>query len=218
MLKSSEDVHNSGKALLFSYPFWMYVSPEFPQDKVMEFKMGDIIMRIYSPFRSGEANSLPIPTIKINNIPYAKWLQPDGTPFERESVVAVPAMQAEADGSRKLHVIDKPDGYNLLPLVKPMDSLRLDIFGKIENGKDHEINNKLIELIRYRSKQWWIGQTLKGIVGFNTGIGFEIDKYGKPVGPPVHRLDVSGEFIGDEKPIDFNIWNEVINDFILLRY
>lgn len=214
MIKSSEDVHESGKAHLFSYPFWMYVSPDFPQDKVIEFRMADIIMRIYPPFRSGDANSLPIPSIKIKNIPFAKWFQPDGKPFERESVVLVPAMQAKADGSHDLHLIDKPDDYSLLPLVKPMDSLRLDIFGKIENGKDHEINNRFIELIRYRSKQWWIGQTLKGIVGFNTGIGFKIDKEGKPVGPPEHRVDVSGEFIGDEKPIDFNIWSKVVNDLI----
>lgn len=214
MLKPTQTTHNGGKAHLFSYPFWMYVSPEFPQDKAIEFRMNDVIMRIYSPFRSGEANSLPIPSIKIKNIPYAKWLQPNGKPFERESVVLVPAMQVKVDGGRDLHLIDHPDSYNLLPLVKPMDSLRLDIFGKIENGQNHEINNRLIELIRYRSKQWWIGQTLKGIVGFNTGIGFKIDKEGKPVGPPEHMLDVSGEFIGDEKPIDFSIWSEVVNDLI----
>lgn len=215
MLNASEDIHNGGKAYLFRYPFWMYVSPDFPQDKTIEFRMGDIFIRIYPPFRTGEANSLPIPSIKIRNIPYAKWFQPDGKPFERESVVLVPAMQAsKADGSHDLHLIDKPDAYDLLPPVKPMDSLRFDICGNIENGKDHEINNRLIGLIRYRSKQWWIGQTLKGIVGFNTGIGFNIDKEGKPVGPPVHRLDVSGEFVGDEKPIDFNIWSEVVDDLI----
>lgn len=213
-VKTSNEDARQAMAYLFSYPFWIYVSPELPTDEIMYFKQENLKIYIYPPFRSGDANTLPIPTIKMENIPFANWVNPDGTPHTDKIVVGIPIMELDPEtGNKQGIIIDKPDHY-CLPSIKPMDSIRFDIYGNVPSGVEAQINNKLIEIIRFRSKQWWIGQSLRGIIGFNSGIGFHIDINGNPISCPINRIDVSGEFIGDELPIDSNIWNTITDDLM----
>ena len=211
---TSDDMPYSARANLHTYPFWMYVDPEFPTTKAWQFNKGGLVIRLYPLFRTSDANSLPIPSLRVENIPFAKWFKPDGTLYTFDPTVAVPVLKPyPSDGDPESYLIDKPD-HSYLPPIKPMDSMRFDTFGKIVNGADIEINNRFIELLRFRSQQWWIGQSVKGIVGFNTGVSFDINELGHPVGPPVHKVDISGEFVGDEKPVTLDIIDQVLTDFI----
>ncbi len=102
----------------------------------------------------------------------------------------------------------------------PRDSIRLDVCSPIHNDRSGEIDDasaqfkkQFMELLRWRSKQWWITRSSYGLSNIEH-FSFRVNSSGD-VRPEISPF--SGEArmripSGKEKLIDADIWNIAIND------
>ncbi len=108
-----------------------------------------------------------------------------------------------------MHLFVKEE-FEQFPSIMPMDSLRIDLLSREENKDQivHSSVSKLIQLIRHKTKQWWMEHhNTASLLRAN----FDILKNGFPLEKPWSNA-MGRTVTGDEIPIDEAIWEESIND------
>ena len=204
----------TGTSFLYTYPFWIFVkSKSLPQAKDIVFK--GISVRIYPPFRSGPAKFIPMPYVDMSRIPFLV-----GTKVHtRKNLVVpygtfVPQLGRDAKGEGRGILVGSPDWKDLAAVEDfPKDSLRIDVFDVSDQVAVKAISDKaathLLQMLRWRSKQWWIGRSVDALLSFI--------RNHFPVSQDSAFLDrISGlvqfryAIAGDEQPIDDLLWQACI--------
>ncbi len=198
-----------GTALLYTFPFLIYVDSQSPI-KVKEIIIDDTTIRIYPFFRSGKANFIPMPPISVESIPFIEGLniEPNNN-LIIPTLAAIPSLEKDVNGESIMHLFVKEE-FEQFPSIMPMDSLRIDLLSREENKDQivHSSVSKLIQLIRHKTKQWWMEHhTTASLLRAN----FAILKNGFPLEKPWSNA-MGRTVTGDEIPIDEAIWEESIND------
>ncbi len=208
-MNSVSSLKPSGTALLYTFPFLIYVDSR-SLIKAKEVVIGDTTIRIYPFFRSGKANFIPMPSINVENIPFIDGLniKPNKN-LSIPTLAAIPSLERDIDGNLNMLICFKEEFERSLDIM-PMDSLRIDLLSR-EKNKDQIVHNsvsKLIQLIRHKTKQWWIEHhTTASLLRAN----FPILRNGFPIETPWSNA-MGRTVAGDEVPIDEAIWKETIND------
>jgi len=93
----------------------------------------------------------------------------------------------------------------------PMDSFRLDFLQtrKGEFNFAEMIMGKLLTLIRWHTRQWWVTHSMDALLGYQRA-KFPISMNGMPVGKPL-GLGRVGTVLGNERGLDTALWALAIN-------
>lgn len=196
--------------IVYGFPFWIYIDrKDPPKEVVLQSNIGDI--RVYPPFRSSPGNFNPFPKIDITKIPGIKYRIEGGVPLPPSPVI-VRSLGLGQNASQNIHVV-ADESYDHLPQDNfPMDSLRLDYLGEepYAEARAQYVRN-LLNIIRWKTNQWWINRSMESLTGFYSGQSFQIDRDGKPQGAPGTIFDLSGAgILGVEIPLNSTLWTESI--------
>lgn len=160
-------------AFLFSFNFWIYTDPQNPP-AVVEARIGDYGCRFYQPFRRDDLPFVPAPiTLDRARIPTRPHRR--GVPARTvlsPRTFAIPSLIESGSAASVNLIIVHPDGtHGTLGKVAtnsyPMDSLRVDIIGGQNEGRELAAQanvDKLMELLRWRSAQYWISRSTESIM------------------------------------------------------
>ncbi len=198
----------AGLSVLYTYPFWIYVDTSLPLP-VMEITLEDRFPRIYPPFRSAPANFISMPFINPQSIPSVSNFELRGNSRIKD-VAAIPQLDRDADGTFSMHLTRASEWHNP-PVRFPMDSIRIDIIGDLQ-GDDvpTEVSAKLMQQLRWRSHQWWIGRA-SDVSSGHIRNDFNVSRKGEPLSELQGRA--SGRTVnGDEEAIDVPLWQSAITD------
>jgi hypothetical protein len=197
-----------GRCYLFSFPFWIFVDTA-SEPSVEEISRDGLVLRIYPPFRSGPANFTSMPHLDPHQIPFLPGKKPC-KPVDIPPIAAIPQL-ASGNQTEPSLLLTWGINWGKRPRIFPMDSLRLDVFGACENLE--AVIEHLLQLLRWRSRQWWIGRSIATLGGgflrgelpvLSDGSLAELQGHGHTQGRTVN---------GDELPIDKHLWTSVIEDF-----
>jgi hypothetical protein len=214
-LKSNSEA--AGTSYLYTFPFWVYLDPASPPE-ILSSHLRDYSFRLYPPFRSGPANFTTMPEVAPLNIPFVSGQRPDiGPDLKIPSQVLIPDL-VRREGGRRAAMLVTGSEWNKLTETPPADSLRVDVW-RAPNTQQiaDRLVQRLISLLRWRSRQWWVGRSIDAWLGYRR-CTFPISEDGSPLsGPEPHaQLNVIGSniltVIGDERPVDRAIWESVSND------
>ncbi len=198
----------TGTSFLFSFPFWIFVNRDSSLS-IQKFHFSGANIRIYPPFRSGQANFIPMPYIDPHAIPFRAGEEIEFAPdFRILSVTTIPGLDSE--GRPTAFAVWESD-WQCPPRAFPMDSLRLDVYAGSNAARvSMEVRNQLMSLLRWRSRQWWINRSVDALLGQlrNT---FPVTPRGRPLDQPEGESQFR-TFHGDEQIIDEHLWLQVIND------
>ena len=195
----------AGESFVYTFPFWLYVSVSANLE-TKELSMSQTPLRIYSPFRSGPANFIPMPYVNPRSIPFLPNARPNFAPdFQPISLAAIPTFNIGL-------VLTGGDTWGDTPPDPfPMDSLRIDV-GETRDGDviGERALKMLLRILRVRTQQWWIGHSVHGLAGYLRNV-FPILERGEPTQLPVGRA--RGRTVnGDELPIEAALWEVSLRD------
>lgn len=199
-------------AYLFTFPYWLYIDRKNPP-KVKLVSRNNVGLRIYPPFRSGVANFIPMPPVAPKAVPFLKKARPlpPDAPKYFSTYVGVPLLATSSSDTGNVFNTISPHWPKSLPRSFPMDSVRIDLLAPDTSGKlVQDFLEDLIEHLRYRSRQWWIGRSLDPLLGNLRHIA-PIVYNGTFIKPP----EAHGRFrtaYGDESMIDDTMWDLVMED------
>lgn len=211
-----------GTSYLFTYPFWIFVDKESPPN-IREINAEDYLLRLYPPFRSGPANFIPSPDVNLHTIPFIPGKKPqmDLGVKQVSSLAIFPTLVKGRGGNAGVHTAWGPDWAKLEAEMResPMDSLRIDIVGSSaidENVADQAVRNAgsdLIRVLRWRSRQWWIGRSVDALVGY-----LRIRFAALSDGTPIEKIESAPKYgsvsraRGDELAITAALWDSAVQD------
>lgn len=210
-----------GKSYLFTYPFWIVVDRQSPP-VTAEINAAGYLLRLYPPFRSGPANFIPMPAVNPHAIPFIQGAKPQIDPAFTQvpSLAIFPAPAPRGQGRAPVHAAWGPDWHDLADMREfPMDSLRVDIVGS--NGSDENVADKaarkasdeLMRLLRWRSRQWWIGRSVDALVGY-----LRIRFSALADGTPTENIKDAFKYgsvrttRGDEVAVTAALWDTAVRD------
>lgn len=196
----------AGTSYLFTYPFWFFVDSTSLLP-VIEITIENSLVRFYSPFRSAPANFISMPFINPQSIPliHKGRLRID---FKIKDCAAIPLLKKNGDVSMYWSFLRH---WENPPTEFPMDSIRIDIIGNPQDSNDPEqLSTKLMNQLRWRSNQWWIGRSSDVSSGHirNT---FDISTEGEPLSI-LDGVARGRTVAGFEKAIDASLWQAAIID------
>lgn len=209
--KTFENIEYSGMAYVYSFPFWLYVDTSSPLP-VEEVQLGELEVRIYPPFRCGPANFISMPHIDFQQIPFLPDANPNKLQFKILHAVAYPLLEINREGKTSLFVATTGKWDKQINPF-PMDCLRMDILQKEKEGDLNiakPIVRKLLDLIRWYTKQWWINHSIDGLLGYQRS-KFPIAKNGIILKEPLSCGSMR-TISGDERPLNTDVWRSVIGD------
>ena len=181
-------------------------------------RIGDTRFRIYPMFRSASANWVPMPPIRISEIPFLDGRRYKGL-ISAEGLLPTLATypkfgEAKVDPT-SMDVVVGPiweDGQE--PVAFPYDSLRIDVL-PLPGSEPGSVNpmtvvRRLLGHVRCLTGQWWITRATDVLSGW-TRNEVSIDKYGALQGDFVLRG--SGRTAGgEERPVVSAIWAKAVRD------
>lgn len=200
-----------GTSLLYSFSYWVLVDTA-ALPSIKEVTINGLKIRFYPLFRSGVANFIPMPPINPHQIPFSPGISVSFAPESTLSTMAaIPVLGLSAHGTASVHLQFVPEWT--VPLkIFPMDSLRVDVFGTDEDTAENvgnELVSRFVQLLRCRSRQWWIEQAADA---GNLRGRFSVLENGIPlVGQPIIR-GRGGTVGGDEKAVDDAMWQLTIDE------
>lgn len=203
---------SAGTSYLFTFPFWIYVDTTSPPD-IVEITLDGGLLRFYPPFRSAPANFMPMPRVDPRRIPFAPGTNLNISPdFEMPLAAAVPDLLQNSNEKPSFTAIwgtEWPDP----PVLFPMDSLRidaLDLPGGQPSAHPSQSLTTFLQLLRYRTRQWWIGRSVDPLLGYlrNT---FSVSVEGLPLEVPA-GLGQIRTVSGDELAVNGAIWQAALGD------
>ncbi|MEA2574600.1 MAG: hypothetical protein QOH93_1898 [Chloroflexia bacterium] len=208
-----------GQLLTFSPPI---ILDQDARLQIRTIKVGMFSFRIYPPFRSGPANYLPVPEVKLTEVP---WLLGFSVQVPHEiklmRMAAVPQLGLNAEGMARV-VMTLDTEWKDPPEQLPMDSLRIDVFPEdpsslqVEEGwpqfgvETQTVVSLLMEWLRVYSKQWWIGRPAGAITGHGRNT-FPIDANGLMLHEPAGGLEGLRVVEGDELVVDEELWKAAVD-------
>ncbi len=201
-----------GRAWLFSFPFWLVIDGnEKLQNK--EVSIGKHSFRFYPPFRSGDANFLPMPHIRPMNIPFLPGTE---IKFKKgytgKRVSALPMLARNENKEVAVRLFIKED-LKILPSDQlHMDSMRIDLIekiGEIEEVRPNDFILKFLSILRVLSNQWWITRSVDRYLGYIRQF-FTIDRIGR-LSSELEGLISCHTAYGNEKLISSEIWMDALN-------
>lgn len=202
---------NKGTSCLFSFPFWIMVDTTTSLP-IVEIKLGEASAIFYPLFRSGAANFIPMPPINPHQIPFAPGFDVNFSPaFSLPTMAVFPVLGLSAEGTASVHLQWTPVWTQSLS-VFPMDSLRVDIFGMEEKTAEGICSDAVLtfmQLLRCRSRQWWIEHAADA---GNLRGSFQVLENGVPSGEQPSFRGIGGTVVGDEKAVDSNTWLETLKE------
>jgi hypothetical protein len=193
-----------GMTLVATFPFWMFVDRFARLDEAV-IDIDGASVRVYPPFRTAAANYLPLPEVSPGSIPFLSNAE---ARYGEEVHVPSMAVMPNLETGREVLTWGAKWDDNLRYL--PMDSVRLDVFPADAGPTTATIQRRLIAALRHRTRQWWIGRSLVGVID-TTRVSFFVETDGSPLGAPQMRGSVSKLF-GDEQAIDADLWKVVLAD------
>lgn len=196
-----------------TYPYWLYAALN-SIDRATQFTLDDTFIRIYRPFRSGKDSHLPTRPVQPSEVPFLPGRYPTSSDFS-----TVDHFDLLLNTSFT-NVVEKRFG----PLVSPTNSLRIDVQSSSDHAHDERnvsaFADRLVQLLRWRSGQWWIGRSMEGLMTTAT-FWFPVSEQGKPIikKRSSREIDIGGlsmrignTFNGRETAIDGSMWNAVVGD------
>lgn len=166
------------------------------------------MLRIYPPFRSGPANFITMPHLDPGQIPSLSGKKPRKR-IQLRHAVAIPTLVHSTQTEPGL-LVTLSVNWGKRPQIFPMDSLRVDVFGTCENLET--VIEQLLQLLRWRSRQWWITRSVAPLEGFLRG-ELPVLRDGTLVGLQGSERGKMRTVTGNELPIDKHLWTGVIEDF-----
>ena len=164
--------------------------------------------------------------VDSKRVPFRPHRGPDYSTFKiQHAAVAIPIFDATKPSGFKNIILnfDHPDIHTFIENnndTLPLDSIRLDVYSPIHNHESGEVGTaalqfkkQFMELLRWRSKQWWITRSSYGLSSVEN-FSFRVTT-GGAVRPDTLQLGGEGRARtpdGKEKLIDADIWNIAIND------
>lgn len=194
----------AGMALVATYPFWIFVdrSARLEPHTV---EIQGVSVRVYPPFRTSPANHLPLPDVKPKAIPF---LDEAASRYSSQVALAPLAVVPNLLNGEP-NLIWGDEWTSGLPCL-PMDAMRLDVFPAAGGPVCASVMHRIIGLLRYRTRQWWIGNSLAGMVD-TIRCGFFVQADGSPMERPHSRASTSKLF-GDEQCLNAEIWEGVLDE------
>lgn len=200
---------------LYSFPFMILVDPR-QQISTHVVKIEHTYIRFYPPFRSGDANYVPMPAIRVSSIPFRRGYEPERLPPASETlpVLAIlpgPAVPGVQDVSTQL--VWGPT-WKDEPMYFPADSLRIDVYTEEGNSPaDTEaITRSLLAHLRESTRQWWLLRSFDTVLGWHRN-SCTIDRQGrfkKPQDTETYAQS-SLSMLGTELPVTEAIWQEALD-------
>ncbi|MDT0617360.1 hypothetical protein RM531_02635 [Salinisphaera sp. P385] len=208
-------VTNTFSAYLFSFPFWLFVDQRNPPALTMA-KVGLQEVRVYPPFRSAEANAMPMPAIRSGAVPFLPGRRPkhvkDGDSSTLMCLATMPQLKiAGLQDSGNTIVWGESWERDNIPIAFPMDSLRIDWLADTDGQRDFqpsEFVRRLILNLRYISRQWWLSASTAPLLGWLRN-EFPIDRFGKPEGD-LYAGGKARSPRGTERPINLSMSQRAI--------
>ena len=196
-------------AYIYSFPFWLFVDTSCDLS-ITQIQIGEHEVRIYPPFRSAPANFITMPHINLKQIPFPPGSSPELIRFEIPQVAAYPLLGKDSRGKTAIFVTDMKEWDKQINPF-PMDSFRLDFLQtrKGEFNFAEMIMGKLLTLIRWHTRQWWVTHSMDALLGYQRA-KFPISMNGMPVGKPL-GLGRVGTVLGNERGLDTALWALAIN-------
>ncbi len=196
-----------GESYLFTYPYWILVDTRDAPVPAEGFHTEDLLVRVYPPFRSGAANFIPMPPVDVQAMPFLPGVNRPNFPagFQIPTLVALPH-----PGLTDRLILVRTPNWPERPRLFPMDSVRMDLVGREDSNLARILSSRLMEYLRWRSRQWWITRSVDGLAGYIRA-SFSIEEHGAV-------LDLPAEYTqgrtprGTEVPINSGIWKTAIND------
>ena len=202
-----------GMAFVYTFPFWLFIKDSV-QDApdVKDIIISGTRIRLYPPFRSGPANFIPMPYVDPSKIPFLPGARPEtAKDYKLISLSAIPGLVSKPGDKPSVHLVWGDTWKDKAPEPFPMDSIRIDVIGGQEiHYLAHTTLHRLLSILRCRSRQWWIGHSVHGLVGSlrNT---FNITGTGAPVGIPEGATQAHTVY-GNEQAIDHDLWQTTVRD------
>lgn len=202
----------SGNSWLSTFPFWLIIDKTNPP-KTKTIYLSKKKYIFYPPFRSGNANFIPMPFINIDKIPIKKGsTKPKTDPSMVDKISAIPVLNFQ-NRTSTINLIRSNEFTDYPKNQFPMDSIRIDFSNDITGGgtQNHNIIYKFLEHLRVESNQWWITRSSDGLLGYTRNC-FPINKKGGPT----HYIQGTVSMIaayGEERPIDSQIWDKSLTNF-----
>lgn len=199
-----------GTAFLLTFPFWIFVSLQ-DAPAFREFHFEGVKVRVYPPFRSGPANFLPAPHVKLEAVPQLVQLgRPilvlQGLP---PTLAMIPKFGIDAHGKMAALACFGPEFKEGELDPFPMDSLRVDVLKAKPDPVLNDVVARLLDMSRWRATQWWIRRSIDPLAGYVRN-AIDLDQTGafqSPIRPygGVHTV------VGDEVPITDQLWGDCIS-------
>lgn len=167
-------------------------------------------VRFYPPFRSAEANELPMPHIVPTQVPLperpTRIFADDPKLFR---MAGVPLLGSDDNGQTRIVVALGP-AWTERPAPFPMDSIRVDIEGTFDSTPEYPqfLIDQFLGVLRHCTRQWWLGHSIHGLVGYVRG-GFGVDSSGNPLTEPDGFAGTRTVY-GFEQPLTGKMWQDAI--------
>lgn len=197
-----------GYTYIYTLPYWIFTEDD-DKWEVIGIDYNNYVYRVYRPYRHDKLPFLNTPTeIHTKQIPGFESAQ--NTTFD-PSFYGLPTI---GDPLKKQLIY--PGHENKLdPKLLPKDSIRIDVLPKTGEmfqpvEADRFINN-LMELVRWKTKQWWITRSSHGICRVGA-FPFPIDRNSVPVKDKVRPFKpfTAIPLYGDEANLSDSIWKECL--------
>jgi len=209
------------RSYLFTYPFWIVVDRQSPP-AIAEVNAGGYLLRLYPPFRSGPANFIPMPAVNPHAIPFIPGTKPEINPTFTHvpTLAAVSGLTPGGQGGVPLRFAWGADWGDLADVRDfPMDSLRVDIVGPNELDESvadeaaKEASDRLTGLLRWRSRQWWIGRSVDALAGY-LRVRFSALEDGTPTEnlQDAYKYTSARTARGDELAVTADLWDTVVRN------
>jgi len=189
---------NERQMHLFSFSFWFIVKTDIPVRTVKT--IDSTVYQFYRPYRTSPANENFLP-ISDRTIERDEKIIKVGYEIEKIEIYPILNDKGEYMTLQVEHGNDFSNAYLAYGQL-PADSLRIDVIG--EQISVIKIFNELLEILRIKSRQWWIGKLLAS--SFHS---LTIDLY-KPSAKQQTKALMANNW--NEKFIDIAIWNEALDD------
>jgi hypothetical protein len=216
MLETSE-------AFVFTYPFWIYINHKDPP-RPIHMNIDGRKVRFYPPFRNAPPTFVNQSRLEDpKKVPFLPGKQPDYATF---LIVPPPVFifkvkdTGEVNESELAGFSEGPfQGPSPLPEdAFPKDGMRLDITATdhtTTTGIAYEVSSRLMQLLRWRSGQWWISRSMAGITQIGP-LQFSVNSDGgyrrKPQLPtPIVAARTPS---GHEQSVNHAIWTQSITDLV----
>ena len=208
----------NGICYLFPLHSWVFLDAKDPP-RITELVHEYTKIRVYPPFASRSPEAL-VDRVESDKVPFRPNRDPSAGFRVMPAPLALPQFSSAvgAPASIKLFGLG-PDGRmspGPTPEEMPSDFIRMDVYAESEDdGLRHSVVllERLNELIRWRTRQWWVTRSSDGLSGA-TLTSFPVTEAGS-ISARSRNLSAgvrSYTMNGDEKPLSNGDWQQVLRD------